>query len=49
VWLRRRVFLLGCIKLTLFFFTFVIANSIFMAITYGTESCFFSRTGAAVV
>lgn len=35
---------LGCV--TLFFFTFVIANSIFMAVTYGTEYCFFSRTGA---
>jgi len=45
-WLHRKGFLLGSIKLTLFFFTFVISNAIFMAANFGPESCFFSRTGA---
>lgn len=45
-WLHRKGFLLGSIKLTLFFFTFVISNALFMAANFGPESCFFSRTGA---
>jgi hypothetical protein len=44
-WLHRTRLLLGCIKLALFFFTFVISNAFFMAVYFGTESCFFSRTG----
>lgn len=44
-WLHRHNFLLGCIKLALFFFTFAISNAIFMAANFGPESCFFSRTG----
>jgi hypothetical protein len=31
-WLHRTRFLLGCIKLDLFFSTFVISNAIFMAV-----------------
>jgi hypothetical protein len=38
--------LLGCIKLMLFFLAFVISQSVYFAAFFGTESCFFSRTGA---
>jgi len=44
-WLHRKGLLLGSIKLTLFFFTFVISNAIFMAAYFGPQSCFFSRSG----
>ncbi|KAF6252972.1 hypothetical protein COO60DRAFT_478769 [Scenedesmus sp. NREL 46B-D3] len=37
--------LLGCIKLMLFFLAFVISQSVYFAAFFGTESCFFSRTG----
>jgi hypothetical protein len=37
--------LLGAIKLMLFFLAFVISQSVYFAAFFGTESCFFSRTG----
>ncbi|KAI8463937.1 MAG: hypothetical protein J3K34DRAFT_462197 [Monoraphidium minutum] len=44
-WALRRGLLLPLIKLLLFCLSFVISNSVFMAIFFGPKSCFFSRTG----
>lgn len=44
--LHRPRLLLGAIKLLMFFLAFVISQSVFFAAFFGTESCFFSRTGA---
>jgi hypothetical protein len=44
--LHNALLLLGCIKLMLFFLAFVISQSVYFAAFFGTESCFFSRTGA---
>jgi hypothetical protein len=43
--LHNALLLLGCIKLMLFFLAFVISQSVYFAAFFGTESCFFSRTG----
>jgi hypothetical protein len=45
--LHSALLLLGCIKLMLFFLAFVISQSAYFAAFFGTESCFFSRTGAS--
>jgi ABC-type uncharacterized transport system permease subunit len=42
---NARLLLLRCIKLMLFFLAFVVSQSVYFAAFFGTESCFFSRTG----
>lgn len=45
IWRIRQRWILELIKLLLFFLSFVVGQSIFFAVFFGPDSCFFSQTG----
>lgn len=45
IWSIRQRWILEVIKLLLFFLSFVVGQSIFFAVFFGPDSCFFSQTG----